>query len=101
MNDKRKNAYRYLLYCFLIDIRTVPIPSQPKRTNEQLTHYSYYAGSVAYHLHNFALAAATDFIGFDEDSFWSGLEGFMCMNPSLSLAHYRKIFDQQLLKADG
>ncbi|NVO83377.1 hypothetical protein [Hymenobacter terrestris] len=58
--------------------------------------HSYYAGAVAYQLHNFALAAATDFIGFNEEAFWEGLDYFRASNPMLDIGHYRKIFDHHL-----
>ncbi|MCA8831635.1 hypothetical protein [Hymenobacter pini] len=96
MDENRKNAYRHLLYYFLIEIRTIPTPNQPELSLEQLKKRSYYAGAVAYHLHNFALAAASDFTEFCEESFWSGLRRFSVNNPTIDLSHYRGIFDQQL-----
>jgi len=96
MDDNRKNAYRYLLYHFLLEIRTIPTPDQPPFSLEQLEKRSYYAGAVAYRLHNFALAVASDFTGFCEEDFWAGLRHFSASNPKIDLSHYRKVFDQQL-----
>ncbi|WP_139925745.1 hypothetical protein [Hymenobacter sp. DG01] len=97
MQDNRKNAYRYLLYHFLIEIRTTPTPAQPwQRATEHIAYHSYYAGAVAYQLHNLALAAASDFLGFDEEQFWNGLESFSANNPALPLSHYRMIFDNRV-----
>jgi hypothetical protein len=101
MDADRKNAYRYLLYQFLIEIRTVPIPPSPEKFNtatfEWLVKRNYYTGAIAYHLHNFALAAANDFIGFNEEHFWVGLEHFSVRNPEIPLAtRYRTVFERRL-----
>lgn len=101
MDANRKNAYRYLLYQFLIEVRTVPIPPSPQKfdtaTFEWLTKRNYYTGAVAYRLHNFALAAADDFIDFDEEHFWAGLEHFSRQNPEIPIAaRYRTVFERRL-----
>jgi hypothetical protein len=101
IDANRKNAYRYLLYQFLIEIKTVPIPPSFQKfdtaTFEWLVKRNYYTGAVAYQLHNFALAAANDFIGFDEEYFWAGLEHFSMQNPEIPLAmRYREVFERRL-----
>ncbi|RPD49990.1 hypothetical protein DNI29_04125 [Hymenobacter sediminis] len=97
MTENQKDAYRYLLYHFLIEIRTIPVPNQPQQNdNKRIAFHSYYAGSIAYQLHNLALAAATDFVGFDELNFWNGLQQFSANNPSINLDHYQRIFNSRL-----
>lgn len=96
MEEKRKNAYRYLLYQFLLDIRTTPIfeSALPSTwTDEQRDDRLKYAGSVAYLLHNFALQAATDFVGFDEAGFWANIETYNQREPKGYLTHFRYVFD--------
>ena len=54
------------------------------------------AGALASGLHNFALASAGDFEGFDEDQFWSGLKGFSVRFPEADFERYRTQFEQRL-----
>ncbi|WP_169515035.1 hypothetical protein [Hymenobacter norwichensis] len=101
MDANRKNAYRYLLYQFLIEVRTVPVPPSPQpfdtATFEWLAKRNYYTGAVAYQLHNFGLAVANDFTDFDEEHFWAGLEHFSNQNPEIPLAtRYRTVFERRL-----
>ena len=68
MDAKRKVAYRKILYNFLIQIK------QPEvLTDVMAVGIGRHAGPVAYALHNFALASANDFVGFDEAAFWKML----------------------------
>jgi hypothetical protein len=102
MEENKKNAYRYLLYHFLLEIRTVPTPAQSRTESPtELTYHSYYAGAVAYQLHNLALAASTNFESFDEKLFWSGLKIFSINNPMIDLTHYHKVFDIRLAELGG
>ena len=106
MNEIRKNAYRYLLYQFLIEIRTVPIPPNTQESsatyNESLAKHHYYAGAVAYQLHNFALASANNFKDFSEAHFWAGLEHFSESNPEIPIhARYRKVFERRLAELEN
>ncbi|TGD81286.1 hypothetical protein [Hymenobacter wooponensis] len=100
MNDNRKNAYRYLLYYFLLTIRTTPVATQPVWNQQQLLSHSYYAGSVAYLLHTLALAAATDFEHFDENAFWSSLSQFSINNPAINLGDYPTVCTTRLAELD-
>ncbi|MEI6232574.1 MAG: hypothetical protein WCT04_05950 [Planctomycetota bacterium] len=100
MDDNRKNAYRYLIYWAMLDIRPI----------EWITHRPFYllnpfalwsalrrvsrAGAIACWLHNLAAASAMDFKGFDEGWFWREYEQ---RNREVGgLSHYRTIFDQRL-----
>lgn len=95
MDERRKNAYRYLLYQFMLDIRTTPIfeSALPADwTAELRDNRLRYSGSVAYLLHNFALQAATDFVDFDEERFWRNIEACNQIGPKDYLSHFRKVF---------
>jgi hypothetical protein len=97
MEPHRKRAYRYLLYQFLIDIRTTPTADNTAHlTEQQCRNHLNYAGGVAYLLHNFALAAADEFIGFDEEAFWQMVENFSQKFPKMSILHFKKVFEMAL-----
>jgi hypothetical protein len=66
---KKKAAYRKILCNFLIRIKSLDVPK-----NATATAIGRYAAPVAYTLHNFVLASANDFIGFDEVAFWKILD---------------------------
>ncbi|MCB2376103.1 hypothetical protein LGH70_00805 [Hymenobacter sp. BT635] len=51
---------------------------------------------MAYLLHNFALQAATDFVGFNEEKFWTNIEAYNQSGPTGYLSHFRKVFDMFL-----
>ena len=93
MDEKRKVAYRSILYQFLLDIRTTPTPLID---DEQAAGIGRYAGPVAYQLHNLALASVNNFAGFDEVGFWLGIDGFNARNPNTDISHYRKVFEREL-----
>ena len=101
MDTTRKNTYRYILYYFLLDIRKTPMPPG-KHHYEQgdidhIVKHSYYAGAVAYQLHNLALASANDFESFNEESFWLGLETFSVNNPEIAVAGvHKQVFTSRL-----
>jgi hypothetical protein len=93
MDTKRKAAYRSIVYHFLLDIRTIPLPLTD---DEQAVRIGRYAGPVAYQLHNLALASINDFAGFNEAAFWLGIDAFNSRNPDTLISHYRKMFDWEL-----
>jgi hypothetical protein len=93
MDEKRKAAYRSILYQFLLDVRTVPMPLLD---DEQAAGIGRYAGPVAYQLHNLALASVQDFVGFNEAAFWLGIDAFNSRNPSTEISHYRRVFEWEL-----
>ncbi|KAA9338584.1 hypothetical protein F0P96_07075 [Hymenobacter busanensis] len=97
MTDHEKSAYRYLLYDFLLSIRTTPTDNHADVwTVEQLKSYSNYTGAVAYLLHNLALAATNDFAGFNEQHFWQSVDAFNSNYPNIAINHLRQVFDDQL-----
>jgi hypothetical protein len=93
MDEKRKAAYRSIVYHFLLDIRTTPTPLID---TEQAVMIGRYAGPVAYQLHNLALASVNDFVGFNEAAFWLGIDAFNSRNPDTLTSHYRKMFGWEL-----
>jgi hypothetical protein len=93
MDEKRKAAYRSILYQFLLDVRNTPTPLH----DEQAVRIGRYAGPVAYQLHNLALASVQDFVGFDEAAFWLSIDAFNSRNPSTDVSHYRRVFEYELL----
>ena len=93
MDEKRKAAYRSIVYHFLLDVRTI---TMPLIADEQAIRIGRYAGPVAYQLHNLALASVQDFAGFDEAEFWLGIDGFNSRNPDTQISHYQKIFEWEL-----
>ena len=99
MEENRKKAYRYLLYAFMLDIRTIPIDnSANSMTEEQRVKYINYAGAVAYLLHNFSLTVSNDFEGFDEQQFWYSIDFFNQKNPAIAVSHFKQIFEERLLE---
>ena len=96
MNNKRKAAYRGILYNFLLNIRTIPTPLTD---DKRAIAIGKFAGPVAYQLHNLALASVNDFIGFDEVHFWASIDTFNQGNPDSQITHFRIQFDRDLLIA--
>jgi hypothetical protein len=101
MNENKKKAYYFLLYHFLLTIRTAPASNQADRwTDEQCKEYINYAGPAAYLLHNLALTGADNFNNFDEQAFWGSMESFSRRCPEVDVSHFRRVFDSQLLMLD-
>lgn len=92
MDEKRKAAYRSIIYQFLLDVRTFPSPLLADKQTLMIG----LAGPVAYQLHNLALASASDFSDFDETLFWDSLDAFNQRNPDTQVSDYRKVFDWKL-----
>jgi hypothetical protein len=91
MDAKLKVAYRKILYNFLIQIKSPDVPSETSAVTT-----GRYAAPVAYALHNFALASANDFIGFDEVAFWKMLAAWDACFPELGFSSFKKQFDWDL-----
>ncbi|QIL75899.1 hypothetical protein [Hymenobacter sp. HDW8] len=99
MEDNKKKAYRYLLYAFILDLRTIPVDgTADSLTEEMRIKYISYAGAVAYLLHNFALTASNDFEDFDEQQFWYSIDCFNQKNPAIAASHFKQIFEDRLLE---
>jgi len=94
MDNVHKAAYRGILYNFLLNIRTPPMPLTD---DKQAIAIGKYAGPVAYQLHNLALASMNDFDGFDEANFWASIDAFNNINPDTQITHFRLQFELDLL----
>ena len=99
MDERRKQAYRYLLYRAMVDIRPIggmPLgflnPFRWKRTTAQV----HRAGVIANWLHNLAFYSAVDFKGFNEEWFWDTLQRFQNRYPDFYLDDYQKVFEREL-----
>lgn len=99
MPDRRKNAYRYLLYHAMLEIRRIAW-SRPTfgfvLSRNQWDHIRY-AGEVADWLHNLAFYAARDFERFNEAWFWQECRRLGRRFPEFRerLRFYRQQFKQQ------
>ncbi len=91
MDDKRKAAYRKILYHFLIQLKAPEIPDDSTAAT-----IGRYAGPVAYALHNFALASSNDFVMFDETAFWELLTAWDKRYPEIGFINFRTLFEQDL-----
>ena len=99
MDDARKNAYRYLLYWAMLDIRQIawlrPRWWNPFSVAKELRR-ARLAGSIADCMHNLAMFAAYDFDRFEEDWFWPELEDLQKRYPDFDSARYRNRFESRL-----
>lgn len=102
MDEKRKIAYRYLLYWAMLDIRSIQwigyrgwrawSPLHCRRESQRVQA----AGAVADWLHNLARDSAHDFYGFDEGEFWRDFESFRSRHPEFGLEQYRVGFERHI-----
>jgi hypothetical protein len=99
MEEKKKRAYRYLLYLATLDVRTLQIHGKAETiTDEDRKKNVLWAsscGALAYWLHNLALASVDDFEGFNESAFWNQYEYFNDKFPDFGFGRYKKSFDDQ------
>jgi hypothetical protein len=102
VDDRRKRAYRELLYHAMLDIRGIAW-SGPRGwlalnpyAWRRYAHQARRAGIIADWLHNLALFSALDFERFDETWFWREYESFRIRYPDAGLERYRDRFEQQL-----
>lgn len=100
MDEDRKNAYRYILYYAMLEIRGVQwITGRPLGLLNPLelrrrVRVALRAGAVANWLHNLALFAATDFDGFRERRFWREYDDLV--RRYRGGIDYRATFEQRL-----
>jgi hypothetical protein len=102
MDERRKRAYRHMLYWAMLDIRPLGwLSAGPLRTWNPLfwrkeAERVRRAGVLADWLHNLALFSALDFARFDEDWFWRDFQQFHKRHPEFGLERYRSRFEEQL-----
>ena len=99
MDDATKNAYRYLLYWSILEIRQVAWMRfrwwRPLRWRRNF-QYMRYAGDIADWLHNLAAYSSLDFAGFREDWFWSEYERLKERYGITEAGVYREAFQKRL-----
>jgi hypothetical protein len=97
VDERRKYAYRYLLYVAMLDIRGLRDRGRrlwnPFRWWRELRRPRR-AGFIADALHNLAIFSAHDFRGFNEDLFWRFFEAICSGFPGCDLADHRETFEQ-------
>ena len=98
MDDRRKYAYRYLLYHGFLAIRPIAWLSlswNPLAWYGKLRS-ARSAGAVADWLHNLAHFSALDFQHFDEARFWREFESLMSRYPEVVDQRLRWAFDHAM-----
>jgi hypothetical protein len=101
VDERRKHAYRYLLYSAMLDIRPLAWlgwgwfrawnPAYWRREGRPIRC----AGAVADWLHNLAFFSAVNFQGFNEEWFWRDFESVRARHPESGLERYRHLFEQR------
>jgi hypothetical protein len=108
MDENRKNAYRYLLYWAMLDIRRLAwmqwVPGwrtlSPFYWRQRFRGIQY-AGCLADWLHNLALFSSLDFERFDEQRFWQDFEFLVTKRiSSAEPNHFREVFERRLKKLE-
>lgn len=103
MEDSRKNAYRYLLYQAMLDLRGLSGFRRPRPWYQRFNPWARRrdvrrvrrAAAVADWLHNLADYARRDFDRFDEETFWLGYDTLRRDHPDPRNC-YREAFDLAL-----
>ena len=97
MDERRKTAYRYLLYQAMLDIRPLawyrfwtPLGWWRERRRIKC------AGVIADWLHNLAQHSAHNFERFDEERFWHDFDYAHSRCPEFGLERYRQRFETML-----
>jgi hypothetical protein len=101
LNERRKQAYRWLFYMAMLDIRQLQWISGSWR--QRLNPYWWrdvsrrvkLAGNIAEWLHNLAIFSVLDFEHFDEERFWRDYQWLLDNNPSAELDYYRNEFEMR------
>lgn len=100
MDDDRKNAYRYIIYWAMLEIRLLQWQaSRPLRLLNPVVLYRVWrntvrAGAIADWLHNAAHFSTFEFEGFREDWFWNEHERLV---KRFGVGwNYRAVFELQL-----
>jgi hypothetical protein len=101
VDERRKHAYRWLLYWAMLDIR--PLRYIGTRWRQRLNPFCWrsqsrqvrVAGAIAEWLHNLAIYSALDFAQFDEDRFWRDYQWMLDNNPEVGLERYRAEFERR------
>jgi hypothetical protein len=97
MDERRKHAYRYMLYRAMLDIRPL---AWLRLTNllcwgREIRRVRR-LGALADWLHNLALFSSLNFERFDEDWFWQEALSLKQRHPEFDLEEYQRVFERQL-----
>jgi hypothetical protein len=99
MDERRKAAYRKLLYRAMLDIRPIAWMSfsDPLSWRRQLGQVRA-AGEIADWLHNLASFSAWEFENFSEEWFWREFDQLNERRPEMRsmLSRYKHDFDAHL-----
>jgi hypothetical protein len=97
MDERRKSAYRYLLYWAMLEIRPIAWPRlrNPFRRPGEVRRIRR-AGALADWLHNLALFSSLDFSRFDEEWFWKDGRSLEARYPGLDLERYNRLFQERV-----
>jgi len=95
MTPEAKAAYRHLLYCALVEIRTGRAELRWWNPSDWSYAFATLPGNkrLADDFHNLAYYSREDFEGFSEERFWSDLK----RSSEVFHGKYRRIFDSSLL----
>jgi hypothetical protein len=98
MDERRKRAYRYLLYRAMLDIRPIAWLRlrNPPRWPDEVRRIRQ-AGALADWLHNLALFSSLDFTRFDEECSWKDGQSLKARYPGLDPERYHRLFEEQLV----
>lgn len=81
MTEVRKIAYKKLIHQAFLDLKN-------SGAFDEATFYRNFR--IAHAFHNLAEFIVVDFVGFNEDAFWSTVNA---LADQFDLHHYRKIFN--------
>jgi hypothetical protein len=105
MDGTRKNAYRYLLYWAMLEIRPIAWARlgilrmlNPLHWRAE-TRRIRRAGVIADWLHNLAMFSALHFERFDEEWFWRELDFLNKRHPEYELMLYKGRFEQHMAES--
>ncbi|CAI8970193.1 Nicotinate phosphoribosyltransferase [Brevibacillus sp. IT-7CA2] len=86
MTEVKKIAYKKLIHQAFLDLKN-------SGAFDEATFYRNFR--IAHAFHNLAEFIVVDFVGFNEDEFWSTVNA---LTSQFDLHHYRKIFDEAVME---
>ena len=104
MDEQRQNAYRFLLYWAMVEIRPLQYflrwnwwDLNPLHWRHQLQRVAM-AGALAEWLHNMARFAGYEFERFDEQRFWQDYKRLCDRYPDGGFERYQDLFGRRLVE---
>ncbi|WP_312118018.1 hypothetical protein [Brevibacillus reuszeri] len=86
MTEVKKIAYQKLIHQAFLDLKN-------SGAFDEATIYRNFR--IAHAFHTLAEFIVVDFVGFNEDEFWSTID---TLASQFDLHHYRKIFDEAVME---